>query len=171
VDLVRVVQDSREQIRLRTLIDGAALDEPTVSSGPSWAGCRGAHQRASSGWPRVAASLAEIHPLVRRWPGTHHRAVLDTAGRIEFEAGLLLLIAVAAGAADHDTIIVRTLNAIGWMRGDGSPLGGFDACSAAWDTWAMLRRLGALTGDWIRRDERPTPDGVTFARAVLHAWP
>jgi hypothetical protein len=91
---------------------------------------------------------------------------------IERQAGLTLLIAVAAGATEHaDAIIVRTLRAIGWMRGDGNPLTGFDAGGAVRDTRALLRRLEALTGDSFRRNERPTPDGVTFARAALRAWP
>jgi hypothetical protein len=105
-------------------------------------------------------------------PYIAERTPLGSRERVEPQAGLILLIAVAAGVTEHvDAIIVRTLHAIGWMRGDGSPLTGFDAGGAARGTRAVLRRLNALTGDSFRRDERPTPDGITFARAALRTWP
>jgi hypothetical protein len=105
------------------------------------------------------------------WWHVAERMPLASRDRCESHAGLILLIGIAAGASEDDAIIVRTLHAIGWMRGDGRPLTGSDAGHAAWDTKAVLRRLGALTGGSFRRDERPTPDGIAFARAALRAWP
>jgi hypothetical protein len=235
-DLVHAIKDSREQIRLRKLIDAAALDEPAVIDPDAAArmvrpytwlldrvGEDGITLTGAGYLPpaHVEAAVAELG-MAEEWIGKlsrenhtmpvltlresaqelgllrkHRGKLLLTArGRrlladpvalwwhvaertprasresIEPQAGLTLLIAVAAGATEHaDAIIVRTLRAIGWMRGDGEPLSGFDAGGAAWDTRAMLRRLDVLTGDSFRRDERSTPDGVTFARAALRTWP
>lgn len=104
------------------------------------------------------------------WGHIAERIPLATRDRCETQAGLILLIAVAAGTTeDANHVIARALQAIGWMRGDGNPLTGSDAGHAAWDTRALLHRLGALAGESYRRDERPTPDGITFARAALRS--
>jgi hypothetical protein len=106
------------------------------------------------------------------WWHIAERTPLPSRDRCETEAGLVLLIGVAAGVTeDVNAIIARALHAIGWMRRDGSPLTGGDAGHAAWETRAMLRRMDALTGDSYRRDERPTPGGIAFARAALRARP
>ncbi|MHA6618566.1 plasmid pRiA4b ORF-3 family protein [Pseudonocardia sp. DLS-67] len=105
------------------------------------------------------------------WWHLAERIPLTPRDQCEGQAGLVLLIAVAAGMTeDANAIIARALQAIGWMRGDDSPLTGSDAGHAAWDTRALLRRLGALAGEPYRRDERATPDGITFARAALRSW-
>jgi hypothetical protein len=109
---------------------------------------------------------------VRLWRHVAERIPLPSRDRCETQAGLILLIGVAAGVTENvNGIIARTLHAIGWMRGDGSPLAGGDAGHAAWETRAMLRRLDALSGDSYRRDERATSGGIAFARAALRAWP
>jgi hypothetical protein len=106
------------------------------------------------------------------WWHVAERTPLESRDRCETQAGMILLIGVAAGVTeDVNAIIARSLHAIGWMRGDGSPITGSDAGHAAWATRSMLRRLDALTGDSYRRDERPTPHGITFARAALRTWP
>ncbi|GAA5134019.1 plasmid pRiA4b ORF-3 family protein [Pseudonocardia adelaidensis] len=106
------------------------------------------------------------------WWHVAERAPLASRDRCETQAGLILVIAVAAGVTDDlDAVIARTLNAIGWTRGDGRPLTGYDAGYAAWGTRTLLRRLDALTGGSYRREERPTPHGITFARAALRIWP
>jgi hypothetical protein len=235
-DLVHDIKDSREQIRLRKLIDAAALDEPAVIDPDAAArmvrpytwlldrvGEDGITLTGAGYLPpvHVEAAVAELG-LAEEWIGklnreNHTMPVLDlresaqelgllrkhrgkllltTRGRrlladpvalwwhvaertplapqdsVEHQAGLVLLINIAAGGAEHvDAIITRTLHAIGWMRGDGNPLTGSDAGGAVQDTRALLRRLEALTGDSFGRDERPTPDGVTFARAALRVWP
>ncbi|TWF75618.1 pRiA4b ORF-3-like protein [Pseudonocardia hierapolitana] len=233
-DLVHVMRDSGEQIRLRKLIDAAALDEPTVIDADTAArmvrpytwlldrvGDDGITLTGAGYLPpvHVEAAVAELgmakdgigklnrenHAMpvlslresaqklgllrkhggklqltargrrlladpVALWWHVAERTPLGSREGIESQAGVVLLIAVAAGAMEHvDAIITRTLTAIGWVRGDGEPLTEFDAANAAWDTRAVLRRLDALTGD--SSDERSTPDGVTFARAALRTWP
>ncbi len=92
---------------------------------------------------------------------------LATRNECETQAGLILLIGVAAGVPDDlDALIARTLHAIGWVQSDGRPIA---SGVAAWATKALLRRLGVLVGDSFRGEERPTPEGITFARAALAA--
>jgi len=89
------------------------------------------------------------------------------------QAGFILLVATAAQiTGEVNATVADLLGAIGWMSGDGTPLTGSMASLAAWKTAAVLRRVGAFTEepDFDRR-ERPTPDGVTFARAALTRWP
>ena len=91
----------------------------------------------------------------------------------ETQAGRILLLALAAEAAeDPDVITARLLGAIGWVSGDGTELTELAAGQASWDTRTVLRRLGALTDDgpW-RSARRPTAEGVAFARAALRNWP
>ena len=91
----------------------------------------------------------------------------------ESQAGIILLLAVAAEAAENaDMITTRLLGAIGWVNGDGTELTELGAGQASWDTKTVLRRLGALTDDgpW-HSAVRPTAEGVTFARAALRNWP
>jgi hypothetical protein len=86
------------------------------------------------------------------------------------QAGLILLTVIAARAeGDPDVTVAHLLNAIGWVNGNGIDLDRRAAGQACWDTKTVLRRLGALAGDW--RSEAPSPDGVTFARAALQSWP
>ncbi len=89
------------------------------------------------------------------------------------QAGLIVLVATAAQITDDlNTTVADLLGAIGWMSGDGTPLTGSMASHAAWDTTAVLRRVGAFTDErGFDRRQRPTPDGVTFARAALTRWP
>jgi hypothetical protein len=92
----------------------------------------------------------------------------------EEQAGLLLLVLLAAGATDDlNTTIARLLAASGWMLEDGRPLIDRAAAQAAWDTKAVLRRIGAFTEDrrGFHDSDEPTKAGVTFARAALRAWP
>ena len=91
----------------------------------------------------------------------------------ETQAGLILLLALAAEATeDSDVITARLLGAIGWVNEDGTELTELAAGQASWDTKTVLRRLGALTDDgpW-RSARRPTAEGVAFARAALRNWP
>jgi hypothetical protein len=89
----------------------------------------------------------------------------------EHQAGLLVLIGVAAGESDDLYAgVARTLCATGWMHTDGTPLTANDAVHAAWDTRMVLHRLGALTGDRYRRAEQPTPEGINFARAAVRTF-
>jgi hypothetical protein len=89
------------------------------------------------------------------------------------QAGLLLLVTVATGCdGELDDTVARFLRDIGWASSDGTPLSGSLAARAAWDTRAVLRRLGAVRDEpGPYRPEQPTPDGARFARAALRTWP
>jgi hypothetical protein len=95
------------------------------------------------------------------------------AGRCETQAGLLLLTAIAAGVpGDLDAVVARLLGAIGWINSDGTELTGSVAARAAWDTSTVLRRLGGVSsGRHGFGPDKPTPDGIAFARAALRTWP
>jgi len=93
----------------------------------------------------------------------------------EEQAGLLLLVLLAAGAAagDRNATIVRMLSAAGWQLGDGEPLTDGSAAEASWQTNSVLRRVGAFVASergWYGPEEAAA-DGVKFARAALQRWP
>ncbi|MEX2619916.1 MAG: plasmid pRiA4b ORF-3 family protein, partial [Egibacteraceae bacterium] len=69
----------------------------------------------------------------------------------------------------HRGLVADVLTDLGWRHADRTPLSGQTAARLAWDTTAVLRRLGGLT-DRPRRAS-PTPGGVAFARAALRTWP
>jgi Plasmid pRiA4b ORF-3-like protein len=89
-----------------------------------------------------------------------------------YQASLLYLAAVAAGIADgHDHIVADLLDAIGWMRGDGTPITAGSAAQAAFDIKDTLRRMGLLhNGRGLDREDHLTKNAVTFARAALTTW-
>jgi hypothetical protein len=91
----------------------------------------------------------------------------------EVHAGLVLLICVAARFTDTlDETIARMLFAAGWTSAGGTPLTWTEAAQAAWTTRTVLRRLGVFCGaPGPDHADRPTADGVTFARAALFTWP
>ena len=92
----------------------------------------------------------------------------------ETQAGLILLATVAAQSTDNASrTIANVLGAIGWMGTDGTPMTPSMAGRATWDTSTALYRLGAFSDERgiHRRADKPTPQGVTFARAALHTWP
>ncbi len=88
----------------------------------------------------------------------------------ETQAGLILLLVTAAqNNSDPTATITQLLGAIGWTTDDDFPVSGMMANQAAWDTAAVLRRMGALTAEGGH--ERSTPHGAMFARAALTTWP
>jgi Plasmid pRiA4b ORF-3-like protein len=107
------------------------------------------------------------------WWHLAERMPLRSSDRCETQAGLLLLAAVAARVeGDVDPVLARLLGAIGWISSDGTGLTGSAAAHAAWDTRAVLRRLGALSYDQRGLGPgKPTQEGVAFARAALRSWP
>ena len=107
------------------------------------------------------------------WWHLAERMPLKAAATCEVHAGLILLTCVAARFTDTlDETIARLLAAIGWMNRDGTPLADIAAARAAWDTRTVLRRLGAFSGGpGPGHGDRPTPEGVAFARAALVSWP
>lgn len=110
---------------------------------------------------------------VALWWHLAERMPPKSPDRCEIQAGLILLAVLAAQAdGDPDSITARLLGAIGWVNGDGTDLDDLAAGHASWDTKTVLRRLGALADDGrLRPAAKPTPDGVTLARAALRSWP
>ncbi|MGI8696821.1 MAG: plasmid pRiA4b ORF-3 family protein [Mycobacteriales bacterium] len=110
---------------------------------------------------------------VALWWQLAGRLPMASTDRCETQAGLILLVLVAAGATDDlDSTIAGFLGEIGWMGSDGTPLTGSMASYAAWDTKAVLRRLGGLADPTrASSSERVTADGAVFARAALRTWP
>jgi hypothetical protein len=110
---------------------------------------------------------------VALWWHLAERMPAPSALTCEVHAGLVLLTCVAAGFTDTlDGTIARLLAGAGWTNGDGTPLADVAAARAAWDTRTVLRRLGAFSGvPGPDHADRPTADGVTFARAALLTWP
>lgn len=110
---------------------------------------------------------------VALWWHLAERMPLASRDLIETQAGLMLLILVAAGSSDDaHGAIADFLNAIGWRSSDGMPLTPAMAVRAAWDTDAVLRRLGALPDrSGAARRQPATADGTSFARAALRTWP
>ena len=112
-------------------------------------------------------------PLALWW---HLAEQMPPASRddCETQAGLILLATLAARSTDDpDTTVAELLTAIGWMGNDGTSMTPSMAGRAAWDTRSVLRRLGAFIDEpgIHRRSDKPTPQGVTFARAALSNWP
>ena len=92
----------------------------------------------------------------------------------ERQAGLLLLVMLAAGElADWAEMTAGLLTAIGWQTGYGEPLTSSGAFLAAWSTHSVLRRVGAFASDTgsYHRADKPSQEGVMFARAALLTWP
>jgi len=121
---------------------------------------------------RTARGRAVATDPLALWWQLAERMPLKSADACETQAGLIFAAAVAARATgDLDAIVARFLDAIGWVSGDGTPLTGSMAARAAWDTKTVLRRLGAFADDGrAYGPERPTADGVAFARAALRTW-
>jgi hypothetical protein len=101
-------------------------------------------------WRHIAARL----PLAR--------------GDTDRVAGLLWLLAVAAGRRHPERTVAEGLALLGWMSSrTGRPLDDTEAFRAVRDTtWTVFDRLGVL-GTWRDRDEPPTPSAVALARAAL----
>ncbi|WP_158544884.1 plasmid pRiA4b ORF-3 family protein [Blastococcus sp. TF02-09] len=101
-------------------------------------------------WWHVAARL----PLARR--------------QGEQVAGLLWLLAVAAGRPRPERTVARGLAFMGWVDArTGRELDEREAFGLVRDTtWTVFDRLGLL-GSWRNRAEAPTPSAVALARAAL----
>ncbi len=106
------------------------------------------------------------------WWHLAERMPLRSTDACEVQAGLLLLLAVAANVEGPQATVAEMLNALGWMSSDGGEVTSAMAGQAAWDNETVLRRLGGFTGDGgVRRPTTPTAEGVLFARAALRTWP
>ena len=108
------------------------------------------------------------------WWHLAERTPVASTDRCVYHAGLLYLAALAAETTENpETVVAELLDALGWMRGDGSPITAQSAAAAASDVKHTLRRLGLLrrAGSGPDRWEQPTRNAVDFARAALTAWP
>ena len=92
------------------------------------------------------------------------------SGECERQAGLLLLIGVAAGWDDLDAGIARGLGAAGWVD-DRGPLTGSAAHRASLGTLTVLQRLGAIERQGWAEPDHATELGTSFARAAVRTWP
>jgi len=104
----------------------------------------------------------------------HIAARLPLGGaRYERDAGLIELLATAAGGAPADGAAqAAVMSAIGWARSDGMPLSGTDVRADARPTAEVLRRLGVYEpSNRYTPSEQPTSDGVAFVRAALGTTP
>jgi hypothetical protein len=103
------------------------------------------------------------------WWHVAEKLPVKSADEAETEAGLLLLLAMAAQVEDVEATITDLLGVLGWMHSDGDPL----TAQIAWETSAVLRRLGCFAADRppYYRSPKPTAEGVELARAALQTWP
>jgi hypothetical protein len=98
-----------------------------------------------------------------------HVADRLTPGRAEVErmAGVLFLLAVAAGRAQPHALVAEGLSVLGVVdAATGRPPSELDALGLARDTWAVFHQLGLLSRR-SRDDAAPGPAAVQFARAAL----
>jgi hypothetical protein len=128
---------------------------------------RGELKLTARGRAAVDDPLALWWQLAERMPARKSR-------EDEFQAGVIQLLAVAAGIDDVDVVdatIATILDAAGWRHRNGAPLSAWDAAHTTWNTRTLLRRLGGLTEQSaVPSRAEPTADGVTFARAALRTW-
>ncbi|MEX2550466.1 MAG: plasmid pRiA4b ORF-3 family protein [Nitriliruptoraceae bacterium] len=112
----------------------------------------------------VADPLALWHHLAERMPlGSRDEAVR--------QAGVVLLLATAAGSRDDPRHLARdVLEARGWRHSDGTRLDEMSLAHILSDNVWVLRRLGVLAEtDGARWPGVPTPGGIAFARAALQS--
>jgi predicted DNA-binding transcriptional regulator AlpA len=106
------------------------------------------------------------------WFQLAERMPLTSKDLCEEQAGLLFLIAVAAGENDPDGFVADMLDAIGWKHRDRTRITTSSATHITRNTRDVLRRLRLLAPDSrVAKPERVTPQAVAFARAAVRSWP
>lgn len=106
-----------------------------------------------------------------------HLAARTPVGRGDAatDAGLLLLLAVAAGTPLNsnliDHLLVVGLEALGWRGVGDRRINRYQAFDAARETWATLRRIGALPDGYADAAQAPPASGIAFARAAMRSEP
>jgi Plasmid pRiA4b ORF-3-like protein len=117
---------------------------------------------------RTAAGTKLRTDPVALWWHIAERMPPASTDRCETQAGLILLIAMAAEADAPLAITGRILRGIGWRLSDGTALTGTDISHACRDTSEALRRLGAVADDPRHYGaDIPTPQGALFAQAAI----
>ncbi|UOY01894.1 plasmid pRiA4b ORF-3 family protein [Blastococcus sp. PRF04-17] len=148
-DITRPVAELRDTARRLGLV---RVHRGTL--GPTTLGRRLAEDPTAL-WRHIAARL----PLARAHP--------------DRVAGLLWLLAVAAGRPHPERTVAEGLAVLGWLSSrTGQPLDETEAFYAVRDsTWTVFDRLGVL-GTRRDRNQPPTPPAAALARAsLLHEEP
>jgi hypothetical protein len=120
----------------------------------------------------TARGKAALADPVALWYQLAERMPLASKDLCEAQAGLLFLIATAAGENDPDGFVADMLDAIGWRHRDGTSITRSSAARIAWETRDVLRRLRVLAaGSGFKEPERVTLHAMAFARAAVRSWP
>jgi hypothetical protein len=91
-------------------------------------------------------------------------------GDVEREAGLLWLLAVAAGRPHADRLVAQGMWRLGWADGrTGAPLDAHQAFAVYRDTWVVLERMGILGRRWSASPRPPAQAAIDLARTALLA--
>lgn len=120
--------------------------------------------------PTARGRELAIDPVALWW---HLADRLPLGGRGAADAGwqasVLLLALMASGSTDPaETTIAQLVTGLGWALDGGHPIDRRTVTALVADDVRLLRRVGALSGDWM--DAWPgqvTPGGVQLARAAL----
>lgn len=122
---------------------------------------------------QTARGRAVVDDPMALWWHLAERMPVSSADPFESQASLLFLIVIAGGVVDDiDVTVANLLGSIGWMLPDGTAPTPWQAVGAARDTYEVLRRMGAITGEFFSsRPHTATAQGKLFARAALTAWP
>lgn len=122
---------------------------------------------------QTARGRAVVHDPLALWWHLAERMPVPSADPFESQAALLLVIAMAGEQDENmDGTVAHLLGSIGWMLPDGMPPTPGQAASAARDTYEVLWRIGAMTGQrFSARSRTATVEGMLFVRAALTTWP
>ncbi len=104
---------------------------------------------------------------VALWWHLAERVATLAKRRHEQQAGLLYLVAVAAGAQTDgiDHAVAQYLAALGWVMSGGGPCTAADAARAAYPVKDTLDSLGLRR--WQGGSQHLAPEAIAFARAAL----
>lgn len=119
-----------------------------------------------------AGDAARRDPAVL-WSHLAARVVPGERDRFAHEAGLLVLLHAASGDGHAIPIdrIARMLGELGWRRGDGTPLQGYDLWHVRGNVFALLDNIGEAREEGRRRSRAVGPVAAALARAAPLASP
>ncbi|GAA1752547.1 plasmid pRiA4b ORF-3 family protein [Streptomonospora arabica] len=124
---------------------------------------RGRLLRTAAGQQAAGDPAALWNHLAQRLPPTTRHAHAR-------QAGLLVLLAVAAERSDGFQLVADLLNGLGWRLEDHTPVGPVEAFHSARDTTDILNRIGATETAGAFWHLRALPHGPAFARTALRSW-